>query len=135
MPIYLLDAQTDVEKTAQIEQKIRETMPEVIKIKDLENIARELKWGDKELMYVLFLAPSGNAGYIDVLVRIADTYRKRIFFIVISDEISGIDYKRLVRSGGADWVSANASAQEILDIIDRNRVGSSAKSVEGPNPV
>jgi pilus assembly protein CpaE len=135
MPIYLLNAHADVEKTAQIEQEIRETMPEVIKIKDLENIARELKWGDKELTYVLFLAPSGSAGYIDVLVRIADTYRKRIFFIVISDEISGIDYKRLVRSGGADWVSANASAQEILDIIDRRRVGSDARSEEGPNPV
>ncbi len=135
MPIYLLNAYADVEKTAQIEQEIRETMPEVIKIKDLENIARELKWGDKELTYVLFLAPSGSTGYIDVLVRIADTYRKRIFFIVISDEISGIDYKRLVRSGGADWVSANASAQEILDIIDRNRAGSNAKPEEGPNPV
>jgi pilus assembly protein CpaE len=135
MPIYLLNANPDVEKTAQVEQKIRETMPEVIKIEDLENIAREIKWGDKELTYVLFLAPSGSAGYIDVLVRIADTYRKRIFFIVISDEISGIDYKRLVRSGGADWVSANASAQEILDIIDRNRLGSHAKSEEEPNPV
>jgi pilus assembly protein CpaE len=135
MPIYLLNANTDVEKAAQVEQKIRETMPEVIKIKDLENIAREIKWGDKELMYVLFLAPSGNTGYIDVLVRIAETYRKRIFFIVISDEISGNDYKRLVRSDGADWVSANAAAQEILDIIVRRRAGSEVRSEEGPNPV
>ena len=135
MPIYLLNANTDVEKAAQVEQKIRETMPEVIKIKDLENIAREIKWGDKELMYVLFLAPSGNTGYIDVLVRIADTYRKRIFFIVISDEISGSDYKRLVRSGGADWVSANTAAQEILDIIVRRQAGSEVRSEEGPNPV
>jgi pilus assembly protein CpaE len=135
MPIYLLNANPDAEKTAGIEQKIRETIPEVIKIKDLENIAREIKWGDKELMYVLFLAPSGNTGYIDVLVRIADTYRKRIFFIVISDEISGSDYKRLVRSDGADWVSANAAAQEILDIIVRRRAGSEVRSEEGPNPV
>jgi len=84
---------------------------------------------------VLFLAPSGNAGYIDVLVRIADTYRQRIFFIVISDEISGNDYKRLVRSGGADWVSANAAAQEILDIIARRRGRSDVKAKEGPSPV
>lgn len=135
MPIYLLNANPDAEKTAGIEQKIRETIPEVIKIKDLENIAREIKWGDKELMYVLFLAPSGNTAYIDVLARIADTYRKRIFFIVISDEISGSDYKRLVRSNGADWVSANAAAQEILDIIVRRRAGSEVRSQEGPNPV
>ena len=135
MPIYLLNANPDAEKTAGIEQKISEIMPEVIKIKDLENIAREIKWGDKELTYVLFLAPSGNTAYIDVLVRIAETYRKRIFFIVISDEISGNDYKRLVRSDGADWVSAHAAAQEILDIIVRRRGGSEVRSEEGPNPV
>jgi pilus assembly protein CpaE len=135
MPIYLLNANTDVEKAAQVEQRIRETMPEVIKITDLENIAREIKWGDKELTFVLFLAPSNSAGYIDVLVRIADTHRKRIFFVVISDEISGNDYKRLVRSGGADWVSANAAAQEILDIIGRRQAGSEVRSKDGPNPI
>jgi pilus assembly protein CpaE len=135
MPIYLLNANPDAEKTAGIEQEIRATMPEVIKIKDLENIAREIKWGDQELMYVLFLAPSGNVGYIDVLVRIADTYRKRIFFIVISDEISGSDYKRLVRSGGVDWVSSSTAGQEILDIIKRRQVSPGATPNEGPMPV
>jgi pilus assembly protein CpaE len=118
-----------------VEQRIRETIPEVIKITDLENIAREIKWGDKELTFVLFLAPSNSAGYIDVLVRIADTHRKRIFFVVISDEISGSDYKRLVRSGGADWVSANAAAPEILDIIVRRQAGSEVRSKDGPNPI
>jgi pilus assembly protein CpaE len=135
MPIYLLNADTDVEKSRPVEQRIRETIPEVIKITDLENIAREIKWGDKELTFVLFLAPSNSAGYIDVLVRIADTHRKRIFFVVISDEISGSDYKRLVRSGGADWVSANAAAPEILDIIVRRQAGSEVRSKDGPNPI
>jgi pilus assembly protein CpaE len=135
MPIYLLNADTDVEKSKPVEQRIRATIPEVIKITDLENIAREIKWGDKELTFVLFLAPSNSAGYIDVLVRIADTHRKRIFFVVISDEISGSDYKRLVRSGGADWVSANAAAPEILDIIVRRKAGSEVRSEEGPNPI
>ena len=135
MPIYLLNANTDVEKTAEIEQKISEIMPDVVKIRNLENIAREIPFGGKELMYVLFLAPSQDTAYVDILVRIADNYRKRIFFIVISDEISGNDYKRLVRSGGADWVSSKAAAQEILDIIVRRRAGSEVTSEEGPSPV
>src|SRR6266852_3333651 len=132
MSIYLLNANTDLEKTAEIEQKIIAIMPDVVKIKNLENIAREIPFGGKDLMYVLFLAPSQDAAYVDILVRIADNYRKRIFFIVISDEISGSDYKRLVRSGGADWVSSNAAAQEILDIIARRRGRSDVKAKEGP---
>ena len=135
MPIYLLNANTDVEKTAEIEQKISEIMPDVVKIRNLENIAREIPFGGKELMYVLFLAPSQDTAYVDILVRIADNYRKRIFFIVISDEISGNDYKRLVRSGGADWVSSKAAAQEILDIIVRRRAGSEVTSEEEARPV
>jgi len=110
-------------------------MPDVVKIRNLKNIAREIPFGGKELMYVLFLAPSQDTAYVDILVRIADNYRKRIFFIVISDEISGNDYKRLVRSGGADWVSSKAAAQEILDIIVRRRAGSEVTSEEEARPV
>src|SRR5262249_56518088 len=42
-----------------------------------------------------------------------------IFFIFVSNEISASDYKRLVRSGGADWVSIQGAPQEILDITSR----------------
>jgi pilus assembly protein CpaE len=135
MSIYLLNANTDAEKTAEIEQKITAVMPGVVKIKNIENISRDIPWAGKELMYVLFLAPSDDASYVDILVRIADTYKKRIFFVVISDEISGSDYKRLVRSGGADWVSSNAAAQEILDIITKRRAASEITSEEMSKPV
>jgi pilus assembly protein CpaE len=117
MPIYLVNAHEDAEKTAQLEQKICGLLPGIIKAKNLETVTRKISGGDSELAQVIFLAPGNDATYVDLLVRTAEIHRQRALFIMVSDELSGSDYKRLVRSGGADWVSASAPAQEILDII------------------
>lgn len=135
MSIYLLNANADLEKAGAVEQRIHSVFPDVKKIEDIDNISREIPWAGKELIYVLFLAPSHGTSYIDILVRIAETYRSRIFFVVISDEISGSDYKRLVRSGGADWVSSHAAAQEILEIIAKRRATSESTSEKKSDPV
>jgi pilus assembly protein CpaE len=117
MPIYLVNAHEDAEKTAQLEQNICGLLPGIIKAKNLETVTRKISGGDSELAQVIFLAPGNDATYVDLLVRTAEIHRQRALFIMVSDELSGSDYKRLVRSGGADWVSASAPAQEILDII------------------
>jgi pilus assembly protein CpaE len=135
MPIYLINAHADVEKNAPLERKIRGLLPNAIKSKSLETITREMSGRDHELVHVIFLAPSNDASYVDLLVRTAETYRRRIFFILVSDEISGSDYKRLMRSGGADWVSANAPAQEILDIVARPPAGSDVAAPERARPI
>ncbi|HKB92535.1 MAG TPA: AAA family ATPase [Opitutaceae bacterium] len=135
MPIYLINAHADAEKTVQLEQKIRGLLPEIIKTKNLENITQKISSGDNELAHVIFLAPGNDATYVDLLVRTAENYRQRVFFILVSDEISGSDYKRLVRSGGADWVSANAPAQEILDIIVQRPAGSEALVTRKAQPI
>ncbi len=134
MSIYLINAHADAEKTVPLEQKICGLLPDVIKTKSLENITRKISSGDSELTHVIFLAPGNDASYVDLLVRTAENYRQRIFFIVVSDEISGSDYKRLLRSGGADWVSANAPAREIFDIIVQRPAGSEA-AVTGKAPI
>jgi pilus assembly protein CpaE len=135
MPIYLINAHADVEKSAPLERKIRGVLPNAIKSKNLETITREMSGGDHELVHVIFLAPSNEATYVDLLVRTAETYRRRIFFILVSDEISGSDYKRLMRSGGADWVSANAPAQEILDIVVRPTAAAGVAVPERARPI
>jgi pilus assembly protein CpaE len=135
MPIYLINAHADVEKSVPLERKIRSLLPNLIKSNNLETITREMSAGDHELVHVIFLAPSNDATYVDLLVRTTETYRRRIFFILVSDEISGSDYKRLMRSGGADWVSANAPAQEILDIVVRPTAGSDVAVSERTRPI
>jgi pilus assembly protein CpaE len=135
MPIYLINAHADVEKSVPLEQKIRGLLPNVIKSKNLEAITREMSGSDHESIHVIVLAPSNDATYVELLVRSAEAYRRRIFFILVSDEISGSDYKRLLRSGGADWVSANAPAQEILDIVVRPAAGPDVAVTERARPI
>ena len=60
-----------------------------------------------------------SASSFDRLVSIAEQTQRGIFFIFLSKEISASDYKRLVRSGGADWVSLDGAPQEIDDIVSR----------------
>jgi pilus assembly protein CpaE len=135
MSTYLINAHADAEKAVPLEQKICRLLPDVIKTKNLETITREISNRDGELMHVIFLAPSNDATYVDLLVRAAEKYRQRIFFVLVSDEISGSDYKRLLRSGGGDWVSANAPAQEILDIIVRRPAASEAAVTGNAPPI
>ena len=62
---------------------------------------------------------------MDNFINVASRYRDRVFFILVSNEISGDDYKRLVRSGGADWVAAKGSFQEIQELIYKQNLPSS----------
>ena len=71
--------------------------------------------------FVLVVVPSTDSGYFEKLINIVARYRGDFFFILISNEISATDYKRLIQSGGADWVSEVAPPQEITDIITRQR--------------
>ena len=42
-----------------------------------------------------------------------------LFFVVVGGDISAQDYKKLIRSGNADWVAEACPPQEILDIVGR----------------
>ena len=67
------------------------------------------------------LAAAGRSPGIRAARRVCRAARTRDFFVVIGDEISTNDYKRVIRTGGADWVSANADAAEVVEIIAGRR--------------
>jgi len=50
---------------------------------------------------------------------------------LISNEISGDDYKRLIRSGGADWVAATGSLQEVPEMLYRLHLPDHGKPAQG----
>jgi pilus assembly protein CpaE len=122
MPIYFLSTNYSPEQSARIERRIREVIPDLTRITNVEDVARNKSERSSDPVYVLFVAPAQDTGYLDRLVDVAAHYRERIFFILISDDISATDYKRLVRTGGAEWVSATGPPHEIIDIIAKRRV-------------
>jgi pilus assembly protein CpaE len=74
---------------------------------------------------------ASDSAYLFKLIDIVSQHPGRAFPILISDEISATDYKRLTRGGGADWASANAAARDVLDIIARRREGAAAQANSG----
>lgn len=134
MPIVLITADDTTTQPSITERKIIDAIPNVIKIQSIEDIARETPKAGGELTYVLFLPPPHSTTHIDRIIHIAERYRDRIFFIIVSSDISGNDYKRLIRTGGAEWVSSNAPPNEILDIIAQHKSRSPAESAPTSRP-
>jgi pilus assembly protein CpaE len=119
MTVYLLNPEASSPQVQAIEKKLRRVIPDLLTIANVEDIAQEINSADSGRIVVIFASVSVNAESIDKLINISNRYRERIFFVLVSKEISASDYKRLVRSGGADWISADGSFQELLEIISR----------------
>src|SRR5215470_2244809 len=92
MQIYFFTAGTDSSELNELESRIRSTVPSLQKLANLNEGTRGRAQN----------AASANPDQIYII-----------------KEISASDYKRLVRSGRADWVSIEGAPQEILDIISR----------------
>lgn len=122
MQIYFFNAGLESDEHNELESRIRRTVPALQKLTKLEEvtkrIAQQTSQPDSEVTYIIFPVVTGVSSF-DRLVSIAEQTQRGIFFIFVSKEISASDYKRLVRSGGADWVSVKDAPQEIEDIISR----------------
>jgi len=121
MPTYFLSANTSPEQSSLIERNLKTTIPDLIKITNLEEIAKDISSQQNAPVYILVAGPADNPGYIDRFVEIATQQRGRFFFILISADISTANYKRLVRTGSADWVSVAGAPQEIAEIFAKRR--------------
>jgi pilus assembly protein CpaE len=122
MAIFLIRGNTASETRSTIETGLLATIPDLIEVPSFDKVfERQSTVRRDEPATVLVIAPPGDHGYLDRLVDVAERYGEDIFIILISDEISASDYKRLVRTGGADWASARAGPREVTDIIARRQ--------------
>ncbi len=119
MAIFLL---RNSEAEGAIETDLRATIKGLIEVASFNPILQRKSAAERtEPAIVLVVAPPRDRGYFDRLVELAAKYHNEIFLILISDEISGSDYKRLVRTGGAEWASAKAGSREVIEIITRRK--------------
>ena len=122
MQVYFFNAGAESDELNDLESRIRATLPALQKLTKLEEvtkrIAQQTTEPDAEPTFIVFPILTGAPSF-DRLVSIAEQTQRGIVFIFVSKEISASDYKRLVRSGGADWVSLKDAPQEIREIISR----------------
>jgi pilus assembly protein CpaE len=135
MPVYLLYAGGEPQRLEAAGAKCTAAIPDLVKIDSITDIDRQASAGSRGRAIVLVVALAADAEYFNKLVDIVTRYRGHHFFVLISPEISASDYKRLVQSGSADWVSEAAPTQEILDIIARQRSKSREASSDKERPL
>lgn len=103
-----------------IETDLREAIPDLVEVVSLNQIVGRKSVAEREKLAIVLVVPSpGDHGYFDQLVEFAAQHHNEIFSILISDDISAGDYKRLVRTGGAEWASAKMGSREVVEIIAR----------------
>jgi pilus assembly protein CpaE len=120
MQVYFFTAGIESSELNELEARIRSRVPHLRKFARLDEGTGWLGQSgaaNNEPTYIII--PVLAAESFDHIVSLAEQEQPGVFSIFISREISASDYKRLVRTGRADWVSMQGAPQEILDIISR----------------
>ena len=134
MAIYLLAADAEMTRARLVEQRIRRALPDLTTIADIKELSDAIAQASvNDPAFVLIMAPSRDMGYFTKIAEMTSSHRGRIFFVLISDELSVNDYKTLLRRGDADWVSLDADPQEIVDILARHRRRKNAEYASDPS--
>jgi MinD-like ATPase involved in chromosome partitioning or flagellar assembly len=121
MAVFLLRGEET--PVAAFESTLRAKIPHVIEVTSLDAIVK-YKARDKSsapAIGIVFL-PEKDNGYFSQLTDFARRNSEKIFLVLVGNEISASDYKLLIQTAGADWVSSLAAPNELLDIISRRQL-------------
>jgi Flp pilus assembly CpaE family ATPase len=122
MAMFLLSKNAESQVRSAIASELLAAIPGLIETSSFDRVFEQISLAERgEPTTVLVVVPPGENAYVDHLVEVATQYRNDIFMILVSDEISASDYKRLLRTGGADWVSAIAGSREVIEIVTRRQ--------------
>ena len=120
MTVYILNASKDARRGAIVETRLREAISDLVKVDRIEDVVRRAAKEPGDRTYIVLVLPTQDRTYVSGFLDVVSQYSAQMFFIMVGDEISATEYKALLRSGRADWVSANAEASEVVDIIARS---------------
>jgi pilus assembly protein CpaE len=133
MPVFHLKTSPASTRQAAVEARLKTAIPDLAEATSLDAIVKfKAKTDRDDQTIAIVVLPEGDRDAFDRFVDFAGRYGREIFLILIGDEISASDYKRLIRHGGADWASAHADPTEVLEIIARRQRESDARSAVVP---
>jgi pilus assembly protein CpaE len=125
----------DTDKVASLKRQLRGAFPDLRELSAIGALVEAISEKTGERSTALIAASAKDSGLFARIVDLAGRHRDRAYFILISDDIAANDYKRLVRTGAADWVSTASVPQEVLDILSRRRSGIESHSGPRTGPV
>ena len=121
MPVFLLKAGPASGHLSSLEAGLKAAIPDLTEATSLADIlSAGTKAIDKPAIAIVAL-PQSDRQQFEQLIDFATRCAQEIFLVLIGGEISASDYKRVIRSGGADWASINADPAEVVEIITRRQ--------------
>ena len=118
MDTFLFAPDPTIPSLPDIEAKLNRLVPGLRRIDNVEQAASEIgAIAAQQKAIVLYVSDGLENSEFQNFINMATRYRSKIFFILVSSNIRTEDYKRLIQTGGADWVSATGSLEEIPDIV------------------
>jgi pilus assembly protein CpaE len=128
MPIYFFSGGVQSDEIEDLRAQLLKALPDMkVLTKISDHTAASDARSPQDPAYIIFPIPR-NSLPLDRVISVAEQDHPGTFYIFISKEISASEYKRLTKSGGADWVSWNGAAEEIADLLARRMAPSHAAS-------
>lgn len=136
MPVYLLDESLSHPAAAAVKAALRSAIPDVRDAATLETVVKSAN-GPADPAIAMFVLSADCAADFDMLAEMTTRLPRNVFLLLLGGDLSAAQYKRLVRSGAADWVPMPIEASEVAEIIARRRSAGSQSSarISGNNPV
>lgn len=117
MTVYLLQQSASSGRQAPITAGLKAAIPDLVETTSMREILTSGAGRTDELAFAAIVLSQGDRQEFEQFVAFAAQHAREIFLVLIGDDISANDYKRVIRSGGADWVSAHADPAEVVEII------------------
>lgn len=121
MPVFLLKPSAASKQQNPVEADLRATIQDLVEVQSLRDIPKSIRGSVADQPIAIALLSNSDRHNFEQLVEFANHNSSEVFIVLIGDEISASDYKRVIRSGGADWVAAHDAPAEVLEIITRRR--------------
>jgi Flp pilus assembly CpaE family ATPase len=135
MPVFLLQEGAKRTEQGPLQGTLRARIPDLTELESFEQVFDASgRIGHDDPAIVIIPLSQNNRDDFERLVGFAAQHNNGFFLVLIGDEISASDYKRLVRSGAADWVSRNADPTEVFDIIARRQSSHDARAASASRP-
>ncbi|MBV9287416.1 MAG: hypothetical protein JO288_06270, partial [Hyphomicrobiales bacterium] len=124
MSVYIMPAGGSPDAAEAVERQLKPAIPGLKRIEAVDDIGKPSFNGTSRPFVILALGADKHelAGLVDDLI----SRNTNVFFLVVSNDVSAKDYKRLIQSGNADWAAESGLPGEALDVLRRVTTSSAA---------
>ena len=119
MHCFIIGADRDLERGPLTDLATSLVGSPAIATSGLAEIKGDPRFLDSPVSLVLICADGSNAVDAGAATAFAQEQNGRAFVVVLADTIASEDYKRLVRTGSADWIAWRDHPEELRELVGR----------------